>query len=110
MRTPPRPGKVDPRLDGDGHAGGQCTGAERAQGRRLVDLQARRRARGRGRTARPWPAAAITSRAAASTAATSAPTAQRRPAGGLRGGDQLVDLALPVGRRAEHEVRVMSEW
>src|SRR5215467_3283750 len=33
------PGKVDPRLDGDGHPVRQCTGAQRAEGRRLVDLQ-----------------------------------------------------------------------
>ena len=33
-------GKVDARLHGDGHAGGQTTRAQRPEARRLVDLQA----------------------------------------------------------------------
>ena len=46
----------------------------------------------------PCPASAITSRAAASTATTSAPTASAARPAAWRRRDQVVDLALPVGR------------
>ena len=51
----------------------------------------------------PWPASAMTSRAAASTATTSAPTASAARPAACDGGDQLVDLPLPVGGVPEHE-------
>ena len=48
----------------------------------------------------PWPAAAMTSRDAASTATTSAPTASAARPAACDVGDEGVDLALPVRRRA----------
>src|SRR5918995_5193774 len=93
----PAPGQVDPGLDGDGHPVGQCTGAELAQRRRLVDLQAHA-------VAEPVHEVLAVAGGGDHVPGRGVDRAQlgagrqRLPAGPLRGPDQLVDLPLPAGR------------
>ena len=95
--------EVHPRLHGDGHAGGQSTRAERPDARRLVDLQAHAVPEAVREVLAVAGVGDDLARLAASTATTSAPDRERRPAGGLRRGDQLVDLPLPVRRVPEDD-------
>src|SRR5215207_2513719 len=105
------PGEIDPWLDGDGHPIGQCTGAEGAQRRCLVDLQADAVAE----TVQEGLAVAAGDDHVPGGGVDRADVRagrQRLPAGLLRRPDQLVDLLLPTGRLTQHQraghVRVVA--
>ena len=94
--------EVHPGLHGDGHASGQGTRAQRPDARRLVDLQAHavpeavREVLGVPRRGDDLAAGRVDRDDVGADR-------ERRPSGGLRGRDQLVDLPLPVGRVPEDD-------